>query len=47
MNVASASPAWCRYDVLNPVVKEVSFRVPGGKTVAFVGATGSGEYLGA
>ena len=32
-----------RYDKLNPVIKDVSFRVPGGRTIAFVGATGSGK----
>lgn len=31
------------YDLLNPVIKSVSFLVPGGKTIAFVGSTGSGK----
>ncbi|GAX77414.1 hypothetical protein CEUSTIGMA_g4860.t1, partial [Chlamydomonas eustigma] len=31
------------YDITNPVIKSVSFTVPGGRTIAFVGATGSGK----
>ena len=31
------------YDLANPVIKSVSFVVPGGKTIAFVGSTGSGK----
>lgn len=31
------------YEPRAPVIRHVSFRVPGGQTVAFVGATGSGK----
>ena len=33
-----------RYHLETPVIKNISFCVPGGKTIALVGATGSGEF---
>eukprot|EP00798_Chlamydomonas_sp_ICE-L_P028995 gene28995-32187_t len=34
---------WLEYEHNNPVLKGVSFDCPGGSTIAFVGATGSGK----
>ena len=46
MTVTAPARSVCRYHLETPVIKNISFCVPGGKTIALVGATGSGE-LGA
>ncbi len=40
---ALAVASWLQYSDGAPVLKNVSFNVPGGSTVALVGATGSGK----